>query len=271
MSRYVWMIGLAGFIAACDGDKDSDTADAGPGGDSDTEDTSPPDDTDEPDTDTDVPVEDAQVRILHLGVGVANVDVFVDDAETAAASDIAFKGGTDYVPLAPAMYNFDVSATGDTAADALLTLDATLEEGKSYAAVAIGFGPGDGGTPAASLVAFEEDPDELGGNTRLHIVHAAAGVGEVDIYNNADLSTPLAENVAYGADTTLPDLTPGALTVGIDTDDDGTPDLTFDVPDLGEAYVSVYAVNSAGSADDADVSLVAHIAGTAAPTEIAAN
>ncbi len=58
----------------------------------------------------------------------------------------------------------------------------------------------------------------------------------------ANPADALLENVDYGATGTV-EYAAAALTVGLDTNDDGTPEYTFDVPDLGaDTQVNVFAV-----------------------------
>ncbi|MBX2803206.1 MAG: DUF4397 domain-containing protein [Myxococcales bacterium] len=257
---------LALLLSACAGDdKDTDT-DTDVETDTDT-DTDADSDADT-DTDADTDVEDARIRVMHLAPDVGVVDVFVDDGATPAFPDADFTDGTDYADLPPGTYDFDVSLDGDPATSPALTLGATLDEGVSYAAVAHGYA---GGEPAAALTAFVENSDDVPADTtRIHIVHAAADVGQVDVYDANDTSAALVSDLDYGADAADLDITPGALVVGIDVDDDpGTLEFTFDVPDLGNQYVSVYAVNrQATDGGPLDLALVAHLAdGTTATLE----
>ncbi len=271
MTRMLWAIAFAGLLAGCAGDDETDDKTGATGEETGGDTGKKTDGKDDESGDTGTTPKDATVRVLHLGQGVDAVDIFVDDAAKAAVSKLAFKEGTAALALAPATYDIDVSPTGKGAADSVLDAEVTLEAGKSYAAVALGFGAATKSPDTLRLAAFEEDvagtPKDM---TRLHVVHAAAGVGEVDILAiGGKANTVLIDDFAFAGEDTL-DIAPGATQIGIDLDDDLTPELTFSVPDLGAgAYASVYAVNAADEGKTADVSLIAHIAGTADPTEIA--
>ncbi|HEY8946431.1 MAG TPA: hypothetical protein VIM73_19405, partial [Polyangiaceae bacterium] len=88
--------------------------------------------------------------------------------------------------------------------------------------------------------------------------HAAPGVGQVDIWNLPASGAPasLWSNVDFGAAGAALDLEAGAYRIGIDVDNDATPDLTFALPDLeAGAFVNVFAVND----EDANVFLIAQL------------
>ncbi len=81
----------------------------------------------------------------------------------------------------------------------------------------------------------------------MQVVHAAAAVGQVDIWEVSG-PTPmlLLENVDFGAHAVLPDLPAAAYTIGIDATNDGTPDLVFSLPSLpGGSFVNLFAVSDA--------------------------
>jgi len=71
------------------------------------------------------------------------------------------------------------------------------------------------------------------GMLRVRAVHAAPGVGQVDIGNipAAGEPTPLWTNVDFGVAGDAIDLEAGSYTLGVDVDD-MTPDLTFVLPEL---------------------------------------
>lgn len=201
------------------------------------------------------------VRVVHLGPDAPPVDVFVDDAEPAAITDVAFQGGTDYVELSAGAYNFKVSVADDAPTNAVLSADLTLDPGVSYAAVAHGYlsdaAPGD-----LQLTAFVENRATVPtGQQRLHVVHAASRTPAVDLWDVTDPNSPqpILSDVPYGADAELDFATPGAFELGVDATDDGVPDLVYSVPDLGAGYFSVYAVNSGSDATPFDVDLVAQL------------
>ncbi len=262
------------FLAACGGDDPSSDsaveADADTDADSDTD----------TDTDTDVDA-DTFVRVIHLGQGVPAVDVFVDGDTTPAATlalpdpDDTYASGTAYVTLPAGPHDFDVAVEGQGPSNATLDVDQLLLPANQRTGVAaIGFlsqldrvNPANNGPFALQLFAVSEDPDALGGQTRLRVVHAAAGVGPVDVRQadddgDDDNDVALATDLAFGdPPPAAVTFAPAAITVYLDTTPgNGQPDrdLVFDVPDVGETYNTVYAFNRAADGASPDVALVIH-------------
>ncbi|TPV96710.1 MAG: DUF4397 domain-containing protein [Myxococcales bacterium FL481] len=202
---------------------------------------------------------DAHIRVVHLGVGVPEVDVFVDDQEPAAITDLDFREGTDYVALPAEEHTFAVSLAGGTPEDAAISTDPiALAEGASYTAAAIG----DLEAGNLSILALSDDVSDLDDELlRLQVVHAAPAVGQVDIWNVTEGSdpAPLLEDVDYGAHATL-DVPPASYDLGIDVDNDASPDLVF-IADLSGvepgSIVNVFANND--DADPMGVVLVAQL------------
>jgi subtilisin-like proprotein convertase family protein len=93
-------------------------------------------------------------------------------------------------------------------------------------------------------------------NTRAQVVHTAPDVPQVDIWLLGDSPAELISDLDFAANSTI-DYPAGAISIGIDVDNDATPDLTFDLPDLGGGtFVDLYAVNEAGGSP---VFLLAHL------------
>jgi hypothetical protein len=87
------------------------------------------------------------------------------------------------------------------------------------------------------------------------VTHAASTVGQVDIWNVTPGSTAavLLADVDYKASGTL-DLPVADYVIGLDTDNDGTPELTYTVPLAtlaipGGTYINAYANEGATSVD----------------------
>lgn len=195
--------------------------------------------------------EDAALRVLHLSPDAPAVDVYLDDATEPSVEGAAFQDGTDYLTVPAGLHDVYVTASGSAKADAVLVVeDLFLGEGMDYSAVAYGK------LASISALALDDSLDGLAsGEIRFRVTHAAADVGEVDIW---ELSGPtlLLEDVAFG-DSAVIDAAAGAMSVGIDVDDDAVPDLTFSVPSLGsDTLVNVYANND----EEGNVTLLAHLA-----------
>ena len=198
---------------------------------------------DDEDTGEDTDDSTARVRVLHLSPDAPAVDVFVNAGADATVSALAFEAGTDYLEVPAGTYDFQVAASGATAADAVLNIDGlALDADVSYTAVAYG------ALADISAMALVDDSEGIeAGNIRLQVSHAASGVGTVDIWELTGGSM-LVEAFEYGATGTL-DVPGGALELGLDLDADASPDVTFSVPDLGaDVAVNVFAVTDATGA-----------------------
>lgn len=214
--------------------------------------------TTDPDS-TGEPVENAQIRVMHLGVGAPAVDVFAN-GEGPAFEGLEFRNSTAYAPVPAGDYTFEVSVAGTPASEAVITAGPlTLDADTSYTAVAIGDLAMTDGAPGLSAIAIVDDAEGIdAANVRITVIHAAPAVGDVDIWEITAEPVALLENVAYGTFATLADIPAGPLEIGVDVDDDANPDVTFsvDASGLGGQQVNVYANN-----DDAGaVALVAQLA-----------
>ncbi len=199
-------------------------------------------------------VEDAMIRAIHLSADAPAVDIFVNDGMDAAFSDLAFGQGSDYATLPAGTYDFDVAPAGTSAGDSVLSIEGlALAEGASYTAVA--FDTLDNGIKALALM--DEVDGLMDGEIRVRPIHAASAVGQVDIWNVPEMGdpAPLYTDVDFGAVGDYIDLPAGAYTLGIDVDDDMTPDLLFDIPALPAGTVAnIFAIS-----DDTGAFLLAQL------------
>ena len=201
----------------------------------------------------------AQIRAFHLSPGTPNVDIFVGDAEPAVITDLAFGASTDYLSVPAGTYNFDVAATGSALADAVLPIDGLeLAADTSYTAVAHGQ-IGNADRPLAALPLVDDQTAPADGNIRVRVVHAAVGLNQVDIWNvTGDTPAELIPDFDYGVATAFLELPAQAYVIGVDTDNDMTPDVTFNIPALDAGTIAtVFAVTDA----DGNPSLMAQLGG----------
>lgn len=187
----------------------------------------------------------AELRVIHLSPDAPAVDVWANGT-TDAVQNLAFGSGTDYLSLDVGTYDFSVAPAGTSAADSVLDVDGVaLAADQKYTVVAFDELSG------IQALLLEDDESSLGaGDIRVRAIHTAVGVGEVDIWNIPDMGdpAPLYENVGFGVAGAYMDLPAGAYTLGIDVDDDATPDLVFELPSLPAGTVAnVFAVASGGS------------------------
>ncbi len=193
--------------------------------------------------DPEPPPQAANLRVLHLSPDAPNVDIFVNGDPTAAISNLSFLSGTSYSPLPGASYAFDIAPAGAGISSSVLNIPSlALTGGEYYSAVAYGR------VSALTAMALSDDSRGLAADRiRVQVAHTAAAVGEVDIWNiTGGQASPLLENVPFGASAVLPDLPVAAYEVGIDANNDGSPDLTYSIPELpGGTFVNLFAVSDA--------------------------
>jgi hypothetical protein len=184
------------------------------------------------------------VRALHLSPDAPNVDVFVNDGPSPAFSDIPFGRGTGYAELPADEYRFRVSATGSPAADAVLDASGVaLRDGASHTIVAFG-----SIATIGALVLDDEYDGLAAGSIRVRAVHAAEGVGQVDIYayGPGGSSTRIYDDVDFGTAGEYLDIPAAEYTLGIDLDDDGLPEVRFDLPALASGTIAnIFAATDA--------------------------
>jgi hypothetical protein len=183
---------------------------------------------DDVETDTeDTQVATADIRVLHLSSDAPGVDVYANRADRVV-SDLVFAAGTDFLSVPAGTYDFDVAPAGTSVDDAVLTISGLeLAADTQYTAVAF-----DNVASIQALPLVENFDGLADGQVRVRAIHAAPSVGEVDIWNITDASNPapLYENVPFGAAGDYLDLPVGEYIIGIDIDDDATPDVTFAIP-----------------------------------------
>jgi len=184
----------------------------------------------------------SRIRVIHLSPDAPPVDVFVNGGADPTISNLAFTESTEFLTVASGGYTFNVSAVGSPASQSVLDIEGILlMPGKSYTAVAYD------NLDSIKAMALVDDTLNLEeGNLRVRAIHTAVGVGEVDIWNVTDGMDPaiLWENVPFSAVGDYYDLPAFAYSVGFDTDDDASPELVFDLPDLPSGTVAnVFAVN----------------------------
>ena len=185
------------------------------------------------------PVEPAGVRAVHLSPDAPNVDIYIDGA--LSVEDLAFGEVAGWLEVPRGRYRVRVVETGTTG-PAVIDRGFILTDGKDVSITAFGnlsdieatkFAVGNCPATAAEVC--------------IQAFHAADGVGTVDLW---DLSsgTQIVDGLPYGGRGNVL-AAAGSFVLGLDADGDGTPDFSFDIPDLGGAQnMQVYAVLDAQGA-----------------------
>ncbi|MBW2527645.1 MAG: DUF4397 domain-containing protein [Deltaproteobacteria bacterium] len=183
----------------------------------------------------------SEIRVLHLSADAPAVDIYVNGADKAV-SDLVFAQGTDFLEVPSGTYDFNVAPAGSSASSSVLDIEGlTLEPGMSYTAVAFNE------VSSLEALAIEEDLSPTPeGTIRVRAIHAAAGVGEVDIWNvpEGGSPSPLYTDVPFGAVGEYLELPADGYSLGFDVDNDAMPDVMFDLPSLPAGTIAnVFAVN----------------------------
>jgi len=197
--------------------------------------------TDTATTDTST-ADDGFVRAAHLSPDAGDVDLYLQGVASPLVEEFTFGTTTGYLPVAPGDYTFEVAPTGTSIDDSVLSIAASVDPNTRYTVAAIGTVDGSTLTSTAMI----DDLDVPNDMIRVRAIHAAAAVGQVDIWNIPDDGdpAPLYEDVDFGVAGAEMDLPAGAYTLGLDTDDDATPELIFELPDLAAGtHADVFAVS----------------------------
>ena len=234
------LLALLSFAVGCGDDEEETTTDTGTtdtGSDTGSgsgEDTGTTD-TGTTDTGTDTTVtENTKIRVFHASdlantASEAGVDIYTGD--TLVVDALAYRFGTGFLEVPAGDYAFNVFAdgAGPTGDAALAIPSLSYAANEAYTLVAYD----DAG--AIAPLRLDESTATIGaGNIRVRAIHAAGILPEVDIWNVTDAANPsvLFENLAFGAATAQVEIPAAAYVLGIDLNNDATPDVTFDVPAL---------------------------------------
>lgn len=184
-----------------------------------------------------------RLRVVHLSPDAPAVTPLFDGAAVPELTSVEFGSSTNYAAISVPDGELEITTDG-TAGSSVLEVPLTFEDGHSYTAVAIG--------RVASLDAlfFEDDASGLAAtDIRVRAIHGAPDVGQVDVYNVAEdgTTTSLLEDVDFGDVSEPLDLPAGAYTLGVDVNDDASPDLYFQLPALeAGTLANVYVTQEDG-------------------------
>jgi hypothetical protein len=188
---------------------------------------------------------EADLRVVDLSPNAPALDVFVDGTQQIIQG-LSFPNGTTYQNLNSGTATFEISPTGATAADSILQLqDVLLMEDAAYTIVIYNVV-----AAIAGLVLEDNLSNPMDGHIRLRVMHAAAGVGQVDIFNILAAGSPslLYANLNLGEAGGAVELPAGTYTLGIDVTNDGSSEYVFALPTLNAgAIVNIFATTDNGN------------------------
>lgn len=153
----------------------------------------------------------ANLRVVHDSANAPAVDVIVNNAMTAAISNLAFPAATAYVNLPAATYNFKVTPTG-TLTPAVINADVPLANGAEYTLLAVG------ALANIEPLLLTDNNRTIATEAKVRLVHGSSLAGNVDIYvlpsgTSTANQTPAFANVAFKANTGYVSLAAGKYDV----------------------------------------------------------
>ena len=185
-------------------------------------------------------VAETNIRVFHGAPSAGTVDIYTGGS--AVIPGLEALAATNYVTVPEGDYAFDVFAAGadPTGTPAFSIPSLNYAADASYTAVAYESGAG-----FAALRLDEPAIAPAAGNIRVRAIHIANGVGQVDIWNitNPAAPAPLIVDFNFGTATDFLEIPAQAYTLGLDVNNDATPDLTFSIPPLPAGTVAnLYAI-----------------------------
>jgi hypothetical protein len=144
----------------------------------------------------------ADIRVLHASSDAPAVDIYIDD--TRAISGLAFAEATSFTAVPARSLAVAIRAAGAPAdSEPVFSATITPAADASYTLVAYGLLAGGEG-PAFDVLVIDDMVDTPAASfARLFVLHAAPGVGPVDVYTQPgdSLGDPLLEDFLPSADT----------------------------------------------------------------------
>jgi len=140
-----------------------------------------------------------KVRVVHASPDAPAVDVLVDGVKVL--ENLPFREYSEYLALPAGPHDIRVNVTGTSTT--VLQAAPTVEAGKAYTAIAVGFAGGQ--SPALDLLLLADETQAVEGtNIKLRVVHAAPSAPGVDIYvttpfESLDNKIPLLSGVPFKA------------------------------------------------------------------------
>ena len=140
-----------------------------------------------------------RVRVLHASPDAPAVDVLVDGAKVIEG--LPFKEYTEYLALPAGSHEIRVNVSGTSTT--VLNATPTVEAGRDYTAIAMGFAGGK--QPALSLALLVDDNTlPVGNQIKVRVVHGAPSAPAVDVYVTTpfealDGKTPVLSGVPFKA------------------------------------------------------------------------
>lgn len=119
--------------------------------------------------------DNAMVRVVHASPDAGNVDVYVDGSKLL--SNFTFGTVTDYVSVAAASHNIQVTPAGKDVSAAVITQSVSVDAGMAYTVAAIGTT-----SSGFALTAFVDNNQISDGSmAKVRVYHLSPDAGPVDV------------------------------------------------------------------------------------------
>lgn len=166
----------------------------------------------------------AQVKVVHGSSDAPPVDVYYDGTRVLAG--VPFPAASGYLEVPAGLAPFAVTAANEPIENAVITVGPVLDAGQAYTVIAYDALAEIKPLLLADNLTAPADATQ----SRVRAVHAAVGVGEVDILVQAGDQpfSPLYSDVPFGAAGDALEVPSVEYTIGLDLDNDGEPNVTFD-------------------------------------------
>lgn len=182
----------------------------------------------------------AMVRVLHASPDAPAVDVYLDDAQVDALTNVPFGTISGYLEIPSGAHNVKVYATGTTT-DPVIDADVTVDAGTSYTIAAT--------DAVASITAqvLVDDPSPSCETAQVRVVHFSADAPAVDV-----ATAGAAPDDAVIQDLAYPDASdylalPGG-TYDLEVRPAGEATVALDLPGVAIEDCMSYSVFAIGSA-----------------------
>jgi hypothetical protein len=182
----------------------------------------------------------AEVRVLHASPDAPAVDVYLDDTQVSALTNVPFGVISGYLSIPAGAHNVKVYATGTTTSP-VIDADVTVTTGKKYTIAATG------AVAAIEAQVIEDKPAPTCSNARVRVIHFSADAPAVDVaVTGSAPADAVVKNLAYPTATGYLDLPAGTYDLEIRLA--GTTTVALPLPDVAIADCKAYSVFAIGSA-----------------------
>lgn len=178
-------------------------------------------------------------RVVHAIPGAGAVDVFAENNK--AFTNVAYKSVTPYREIPDDRQTFRVRPTGQDTATPLVEDAEGFSDGQHYTIIAL---PTDDGRADLRFVR-DNITAPSSGKAKVRVIHAAAGVGEVDVYARGN-NDALFDGVNFPSESSYNEIDPFTGTLEVRREGQNTAVLT--IPNARFEAGKIYTIIVVGRA-----------------------